>query len=321
MAVYTRLSKAEIEKHLENYQLGKLINFKEIIEGIDNSNFVLETEKGRFILTIFEQRINKSELPFFIGLKLHLALNGILCPQPISNKFGEVIANLGQKKSVIVSFLSGKILASNSNGFYQNIEVMHCGEVGKILAEMHLAAQNFKMSRINDLGVFGFEKLFLKFANLLPQYQANLDAEISQNIQLVKTLWNQDLPNAALHLDLFPDNVFFNEAKKISGVIDFYFAANDLMIYDFAIAVNAWCFDENNLFCEEKFTAMFSAYEKVRKFSAAENDFLKIALLAAAMRFLLTRINDMFFTPKNSLVKMKNPQEYLAKVRFFRQKI
>jgi len=321
MAVHTKLDKAQIEAHLQNYQLKKLINFKEIIEGIDNSNFILETEAGRFILTIFESRINQNDLPFFINLKLHLAQKNICCPRPILDNKGLVLVDLAQKKSAIVSFLSGKTLASEADGYYKNITPNHCFEVGKILAQLHLAAADFAMMRPNELGVAGFGALFAKFENLVDDYQKNLRDEILQNLDFLQKSWRLDLPESAAHLDLFPDNVFFDENQKLSGVIDFYFAASDALIYDFAIAVNAWCFDEKNIFDEKRFLEMLRGYENFRKFSQAEKDFLKIALVAAATRFLLTRLHDMFFTPKESLVKIKNPQEYLAKLRFFKSQI
>ncbi len=310
MAVYTRITKREVEEHLQNYPLGELIAFKEIIEGIDNSNFILETQKGKFILTIFESRIDKSQLPFFINLKLHLANKGICCPRPILDSKGSAIVGLKGKKSVIVSFLSGKTLR-------QNIMPNHCFEVGNQLAKMHKAAADFSMSRKNELGVNGFRPLLSKFEHLIEDYQKNLRAEILENIDFLEKSWSRDFPSAAVHVDLFPDNVFFDEKQKLSGVIDFYFAANDLLIYDFAVAVTAWCFDKKNNFQQEKFEQFLAGYEKVRKFSSAEKEFLKIALVAAAMRFLLTRLHDMFFTPKDSLVKIKNPQEYLKKLRFF----
>jgi len=321
MAVYTKLTKQEIEEHLQKYQLGKLVNFKEILEGIDNSNFILETEKGKFILTIFESRIDKNALPFFINFKLHLAQKEICCPRPILDNSGSVIVDLKGRKSVIVTFLSGKTLPNRADGYYDNITAHHCYEVGKILAQLHAAATDFKMQRENELGVQGFSALFLKFESRLEDYQKNLSAEILQDLNLLERLWKIDLPASTVHADLFPDNVFFDEKNKVSGVIDFYFAATDSLIYDFAITANAWCFDEKNNFSEEKFSEMLKGYESVRKFSADEKKFLNIALAAAAMRFLLTRLHDMFFTPKDSLVKIKNPQEYLDKLRFWKAKI
>ena len=318
MAVYTKTSPAEMEKHLEKYNLGKLINIKEIIDGIDNSNFLLATEKGQFIFTIFESRINKDSLDFFVKFKLHLAQKGIFCPHPILDNKGSAIVDIKDKKSVIVTFLNGTTLKPRSDGYYENITPHHCFEVGKIMAQMHLAAQDFVMSRPNDLGIKDWKFLFAKFESKLP---SDLWKEISQNLDFLQKSWNFDLPSCTSHLDLFPDNVFFNEAKNVSGVIDFYFAANEAMIYDFAIVVNAWCFDAENNFEEQRFDEILRGYESIRKFSQQEKNFLKVALIGAAMRFLLTRLHDSFFTPEGSLVNIKNPQEYLAKLRFFKSQL
>jgi homoserine kinase type II len=321
MAVYTRLTKLEIEEHLQKYALGKLLEFKEIVEGIDNSNFILTTDKGRFILTIFEARIGEKDLPFFINFKLHLAQKGICCPRPVLDNSGSAIVDLKNKKSVIVTFLSGAMLKVREDGYYNNITSQHCFSLGKSLAKLHEAAFDFKMQRKNELGQSGWKPLFYKFESLLENYQKNLSAEILENLNFLEKSWNHDLPQLVAHLDLFADNVFFDDNQEVSGVIDFYFAANDAAIYDFAIAVNAWCFDEKNNFSEEKFANLMRGYELVRKFSEAEKNFLKIALVGAAMRFLLTRLNDMFFTAKDSYVKIKNPQEYLEKLRFFKSQI
>lgn len=318
MAVYTKTSKEEIEQHLENYQLGKLVNFKEIVEGIDNSNFILDTEKGRFILTIFESRISEDDLPFFINFKMHLAKKGICCPRPIEDKKGEVITDLKGKKSVIVTFLSGAMLESRDDGYYDNITSVHCFEMGKVLAKLHVAAKDFPMSRPNELGISGWKIFLSKFEYLIADYKKDLGAEINEDLEFLKNNWRFDLESGATHLDLFPDNVFFDENAKLSGVIDFYFAANDSLIYDLAIIVNAWCFDEKNNFIQERFDEMLRGYESIRKISTEERDFLKVALVGAAMRFLLTRLHDMFFTPEGSLVKVKNPKEYLEKLRFFK---
>lgn len=356
MAVYTKLTKEEISRHLTNYSLGDLIEFKEIIEGIDNSNFILVTSSSggakrtsnegdeigvsntssaddmilaKYILTIFESRINKNDLPFFINFKLHLAQKGISCPRPILDNQGAMIVDLIGKKSSIVTFLEGANLKTRADGYYDNITPQHCFEAGAMLGKMHIAAQDFALKRENDLGAKGLRPLFSKFEDLTKNFtyadflsnndfvKQNIHAEIIAALEFLEKSWRLDLPSAAAHLDFFPDNLFFDKNNKASGVIDFYFAANDALIYDFAIAVNAWCFDENNNFSQEKFLALKNGYENFRKFSVAELDFLKIALCGAAMRFLLTRLHDMFFTSKNSLVKIKNPQEYLAKLRFF----
>ncbi len=339
MAVYTKLTRSQISTHLTNYSLGKLIDFQEIIEGIDNSNFIIKTTGGadsrgdnKFILTIFESRINKKDLPFFINFKEHLAKNKIHCPRPILDNKGEAIVDLQDKKSTIVTFLSGKNLQPQDDGYYSNITAQHCFEVGSMLGKMHLVAQDFAMQRKNDLGVEAWSPLFSKFKdredffNLAKNLsnslsQKNLKQEIADALIFLEKAWRFDLPSSAAHLDLFPDNVFFDENQKASGVIDFYFAANDVLIYDFAIVVNAWCFDEKNNFLQEKFLALKNGYENFRKFSPKEIDFLEIALCGAAMRFLLTRLHDKIFTPKSSLVKIKDPQEYIIKLQFFKNKL
>jgi len=316
MAIYTKLIRQEIEDHLTNYKLGTLTNFKEIIEGIDNTNLLIETTQGRFILTIFESRIDKNSLPFFINFKIHLAQKGICCPIPIVANSGASIVDLKGKKSTIVTFLNGSSLKAREDGYYDNITPNHCYEIGKVLAHLHLATADFNMSRENELSPLFLRNLFNKIQYL----HRNLRAEILENLDFLEKNWQSNLPSGASHLDLFPDNVFFNQEVKMSGVIDFYFAANDLLIYDFAIAVNAWCFDERNNFDQQKFDEMLRGYEEIKKFSAEEKNFLKIALVGAAMRFLLTRLHDMFAVPTETLVKIKNPKEYLAKLRFFKSK-
>ena len=315
MAVYTKLTKSEIEKHLINYQIGELIDFKEIVAGVDNSNFIIETSQAKFVLTIFEKRINSKDLPFYINLKLHLARKGIHCPKPIANKNGEIIVDLKEKKSAIATFLQGYNLMPQEDGYYASIKIEHCFELGKELAKMHLAAADFNMVLENNLGVFEFQNFFKKFSDSLDE---SLSDEIIKDLEFLNKSWQTKLPKFAIHADLFPDNVFFDDNSKLSGVIDFYFAANDLLILDFAIIVNAWCFDEKNNFIKEKYEAILKGYEEVRKFSSEEKSFLRLALIAAAMRFLLTRLHDKIFTPKDSLVKIKDPQEYLEKLRYFK---
>jgi homoserine kinase type II len=333
MAVYTKINQQQILDHLKNYSIGKLVDLIEIIDGIDNSNFILQTNflennqqkiiNKKFILTIFEKRIDEKDLPFFINLKLHLAKKGINCPFPILDNKGEVITKIANKNSVIVSFLEGKTLKPVSDGYYESITVNHCKEVGSILAKMHVSALDFSQKRINDLSVKNFSKLFAKFSDLVDQYHHGLKAEITENIKFVESFWIEkkidQMPSAPVHLDLFPDNVFFKN-DQLSGVIDFYFSANDLLIYDLAIVVNAWCFDREN-FNQNKFITLVDSYKKLRNINKNEEEFLEIALLGASIRFLLTRLNDMFFTEKNSLVKIKDPMEYLHKMRFFKNKI
>jgi homoserine kinase type II len=317
MAVFTKLTKSEIIQHLENYDLGELVDFKEILAGIDNSNFIIETTAGRFILTIFEGRISTADLPFFINLKMHLAARGICCPKPILNLQSQAISDLKGKKSAIVTFLSGKTLEPRPDGYYDNIMPNHCFEVGKVLARMHLAVADFDMTLTNNLGVAAFRNFFAKFANLADSFQSGLRQEISEALDFIEANWHHNFPLYPVHADLFPDNVFFDDNQHLSGVIDFYFAASDVLTYDFAVVVNAWCFDEKNQFDEIRFKSLKQGYDSIRQFSVDEKEFLKIALSAASLRFLLTRLHDFLFTPKDSLVKIKDPREYLAKLRYF----
>lgn len=316
MAVYTKITFEELSQHLKNYEAGELVEFIEIIDGIDNSNFIVKTTKNTFIFTIFESRIDKNSLPYFINFKEHLALKNISCPTPIKAKNSQTILDFHDKKTTLVSFLKGSTLKPQNDGYYYNITSNHCFQVGSILAKMHLASKDFNLSRQNDLGVKDFENLFNKFIHLLDDYDPILNKLITSTLKSLNASWKSDLEASSCHLDLFPDNVFFDEKNQISGVIDFYFSANDLLIYDFAIVVNAWCFDKTN-FNFDKFESLLNSYQKTRPFSSKELNFLETALIAGAMRFLLTRLHDMFFTPKNSLVKIKNPLEYKEKLLFF----
>jgi homoserine kinase type II len=316
MAVYTKINFEELSQHLNNYEIGELVEFQEIIDGIDNSNFIVKTTKNTFIFTIFESRIDKNSLPFFINFKEHLASKNISCPTPIKAKNSQTILDFKNKKTALVSFLKGSTLKPQNDGYYYNITSNHCFQIGGMLAKMHLASKDFKLSRDNDLAIKDFENLFDKFKHLVDGYDPNLNKLISSTLKSLKSNWKLDLEALPCHLDLFPDNVFFDEKNQISGVIDFYFSANDLLIYDFAIVVNAWCFDKIT-FNFDKFEALLNSYQKIRPFSTKELNFLETALIGASMRFLLTRLHDMFFTPKNSLVKIKNPIEYKEKLLFF----
>jgi homoserine kinase type II len=323
MAVHTKLTNQEIADFLkQNYTIGDLISYKEIIDGIDNSNFIINTTQNKFILTIFESRINEQELPFFMNLKLHLAQHQICCPKPILNNSNSPISKIKNKSASVVSFLSGATLKPEQGGLYASITINHCQQIGKTLAALHSAVVDFEGTRENDLGTLGWRNLFNKISDHIDNYQDGLKSEIESYISSLEQNWQDksssgQYPQGATHLDLFPDNVFFDEQNNLSGVIDFYFAANDLFIYDLAVTINAWCFDENNQFDEKKFQAILEEYQKVRKLEDAEQNFLKIALIGASLRFLLTRLHDLFFTPQDSLVNIKNPQEYLQKIRFF----
>lgn len=318
MAVHTQINQEELEIFLKNYQIGQLINYQGIMAGIDNSNFIINSTDNKFILTIFESRINYNDLPFYIELASHLSKKNICCPTPIKNNKNQFLTNIKNNKlASLVTFLNGKSLQPSINGLYNNITPDHCYQIGLITAKMHLNVSDFNLKRENDLGVANFTDFFAKFSSLVNDYQPNLKNKITSILQLLTNSWQYNLPSGVIHSDLFPDNAFFDNNNKISGIIDFYFAANDLFIYDFACIVNGWCFDQNNKFSQNNFNSLLNGYQQIRKFTKKELDFLNIALIASATRFLLTRLHDYFFTDKNSLVTIKDPQEYLTKIDYF----
>ena len=324
MAVHTKLTNQEIADFLQqNYAIKDFVSYKEIIEGVDNSNFIIETVSEKFILTIFESRINKDDLPFFMNLKLHLANHNICCPKPVKNNLGLIISTIKNKPAAIVSLLEGKTLKPQDNGFYSSITLDHCQQIGKILANLHNAVADFSGVRQNDLGILGWRDLFNKIADKIDNYQSGLRQEIEIYINFVEQGWSRDndFEYGVIHADLFPDNVFFDQDNNLSGIIDFYFAASDLFIYDLAIVINAWCFDADNHYNVTKYDSILQEYQNAKnpqqKFSIAELNFLKVALVGTSLRFLLTRLYDLFFTSQDSLVKIKNPQEYLQKIRYF----
>jgi homoserine kinase type II len=313
MAVHTKINTSQLQEHLQQYNIGNLVNFSEILQGIDNSNFIINTTHNKYIFTIFENRIKPQELPFFLNLKQHLASKNISCPKPILNNNQQNISYFNNKATAIVSFLDGKTLHPDSKGYYHNITQNHCFQVGETLAKMHLATLDFKEKRINDLSCLNFTNFFSEFST-----QINCSHFILQVIDFLQQKWQENLPNIACHLDLFPDNVFFDDKNNLSGVIDFYFAANDLAVYDFAITCNAWCFDELT-FNPQKYLALLTGYQKIKPFSQVELNFMPIAKIAASTRFYLTRLHNKIFTSKDALITLKDPSEYLAKLQYFWQ--
>jgi len=315
MAVYTKLTQAEIADFLTNYDIGDLLSFKGIIDGIDNSNYIIETSKDKYILTVFEQRMSQQNLPFFMDLKNFLFQNDVNCPQPILNKNGENIGLIKGKKCSIISFLNGQMLRPNNDGYCDNITQKHCCEIGRELANLHRIAPKFSQTRKNELNIEGMEKFFDNFSAQLEML--NIKEEITSYFKIIKNIKTEGITSAVVHGDIFPDNVFFDEKQNLAGIIDFYFASNDFLIYDIAVVINAWCFDGENIFDAEKQKILLTEYEKVRKIPEVEKELLSVMCLKAALRFFLTRLQDYFNTPSNSLVKVKNPKEYLEKLRFF----
>ena len=315
MAVYTNLDEDQIKDFLKLYNIGELISFSGITEGIENSNFYIKTSLGNFILTIFEKRVDIKDIPFFIKIMLHLNKNGYYCPKPICDKNKEFLKELRGKPTIIVNFLEGK--AKN------NITIENCNQVGSSMGLMHLYSKDFKIQRDNSLSFKGWKTLIKNCstavpANVLDKLQPDLIKDIQNSFDFFVKFWPHDLPKGFIHGDLFPDNVFFIN-DKITGVIDFYFSCTDILTYDLAIAVNAWCFDNKHNFLEKNYQSLLSGYSSKRKLSEDENFFLPLLCQAAALRFLLTRLFDWMHTPIEANVVPKNPEEYIIKHKYFKK--
>jgi homoserine kinase type II len=309
MAVYTEVGDAELEAFLAEYDIGEADAFKGIAEGVENSNYLLTTTRGQYIVTLYEKRVDPDDLPFFLGLMDHLSQRGINCPQPIHGRDGQALRRLAGKPAAITSFLHGM--------WPRRIAVKHCGPVGAALAGLHLAGRDFEMTRPNALSVAGWRPLFEASRSGADELGHGLARELEAELDVVEAEWPKALPSGVIHADLFNDNVFFLH-DKLSGLIDFYFACNDAFAYDVAICLNAWCFEPDRAFNATKARALLQAYEKARPLEPAERKALPLLARGAALRFLLTRLYDWIHTPANALVKRKDPLEYLAYLRFHR---
>ena len=308
MAVYTDVAADELADFLGQYAIGELLSYKGIAEGVENSNFLLHTTAGSFILTLYEKRVAKGDLPFFIGLMTHLASHGINCPQPVTNRQGEALGMLAGRPAAIITFLEG-IWPRKPNA-------THCTGVGAVLAKMHLAGGDFSMARANALSVAGWRPLFDAAAARADELQQGLRDFIAAELDYLEGgVWPRHLPQGVIHADLFPDNVFFL-GEKLSGVIDFTFACHDMLAYDVAICLNAWCFESDHSFNVTKARAFLGAYARERRLSEAEQDALPLLARGAALRFLLTRLVDFLNVPAGALVRPKDPLEYARKLRF-----
>jgi len=309
MAVYTDITDDELAQLLADFDLGEAVSFKGIAEGVSNSNFLLETETGRFILTVYEQRTNEDELPFFIGLMRWLAQHGYPCATPMNDRAGEALKRIRGKPCAIVSFLPG--LSVRRPG------VAHCRQAGEGLARLHLAVEGFPLRRANDLGQAAWAAMFAPLGEAAETLKPGLKAVIEADLARFETSWPQGLPTGVIHADFFPDNVFFH-GPEFAGAIDFYFACNDAFAYDIAVALNAWCFEPDGSFNVTAARALVSGYEAHRPLSDAERMALPVLAHGAAMRFFLTRLHDWGETPAGALVRPHDPLEYERKLAVHR---
>ncbi len=307
MAVYTEVTDEALANYLLEYDLGTAIAFRGIAEGVENSNYQLRTTTGDYILTLYEKRVDPAELPWFLGLMQHLALEGISCPLPVQGRDGNPLRQLATRPACITTFLPGV--------WPRRVRPEHCAPLGQALAQLHQAGQGYAPQRPNALGPHSWQPLLARCLAHADEIQPGLATELETALAKILRHWPTDLPRGHIHADLFPDNVFFLQ-DQISGLIDFYFAATDLLAYDIAICLNAWCFEPDFQFNVTKARAFLKAYAATRPLTSAERQALPTLCQGAAIRFLLTRLFDWLNTPPGAMVTRKDPIEYLRRLRF-----
>jgi homoserine kinase type II len=309
MAVYTDITDEELRAFLAGFDLGEALSFKGIAEGVENSNFLLETTAGRFILTVYEKRVRAEELPYFLGLMGWLADRGFPSARPVADRSGQVLQTLRGKPAALAQFLPGLSVRRPS--------VAQCREAGVGLAWLHQAGQGYGGRRVNDLGQAAWAPFFAPLGDAADSLKPGLSRVIAGDLDHLARHWPSDLPAGVIHADFFPDNVFFRESR-FSAAIDFYFACDDFLAYDLAVTLNAWCFEASGDFNVTAGKALLAGYEKRRPLTAAERAALPILAYGAAMRFFLTRLADWGPVPEGALVRPKDPLEYERKLAVHR---
>ena len=307
MAVYTEVNDDDLSAFIAGYGVGELLSYKGIAEGVENTNYMVHTTQGTFILTLYEKRVAREDLPYFLGLMEHLVSKGIPCALPVKAADGRMLGELAGRAAALITFLEGF--------WTRRPRAEHCAQVGAALAQLHLAGSDYQRTRANALGPQGWRPLFDRFSARGDEIAPGLAALIDRELECLTADWPTGLPSGVIHADLFPDNVFF-VGETLSGLIDFYFACNDLLAYDLAICLNAWCFEQDHQFNVTKSRALIKAYESVRPLNGDERAAMPMLARGAAMRFLLTRSYDWLNTPAGAIVKPHDPIAYLRRVRF-----
>ena len=308
MAVYTKIDQSEIISITKKFKLNKIIKFQGIKKGIENTNYLLKTKKNKYILTIFEKRVKKKDLPFFMKLMDKLNSYNISCPKPLKNKNGKYLTLIKKKTACIVTFVNGQDK--------KTLNIQNCYKIGKNIAKLHRTSKKIKLFRKNSMSINSLDPLLKSIKFKSKNISPNLQSVLTQSLNKIKKDWPKKLPKGIIHGDLFIDNIFFKK-NKFAGFIDFYFSCTDYFMYELAICVNALCFDKKNnkfIINNKKIKSLIKGYESVKKISLKEKNSLNILCRGAALRYLLTRVYDYFNTPKNALIKIKDPREYFQKL-------
>ena len=311
MAVYTKLEKKDIDIILEDYSIGNLEKFDPIEEGVENTNYKILVNKKKYILTIYEKRVDNKDLPFFCSLTTELFKKSFKCPLPIKNKKNEMISDYRNKKLTILSFIDGeskKYLSENDSY-----------KIGLETSKLHALTNNIDLYRKNSLSIESWVKIY----NQIKLAQKNKDASelkfIEDSLNQIKQNWHRDLPTGIIHGDIFIDNIIF-QGENINGIIDYTFACNDFFAFDIAICLNALCFDqvgEEYSFNILNARNFLKGYIKNRSLEDNEKQNMRVLCQGAALRFLLTRLIDSITQNDLALVKIKDPTEYIKKLEYF----
>jgi homoserine kinase type II len=310
MAVYTEPTDEELAALLQGWGLSAPLAFKGIAEGVQNSNFLLETAEGRFIMTIYEKSVNVADLPFYLGATETAANRGLPAARPVHTLSGATTQTIRGKTCALCTFLSGVSAKRPS--------ASQARAVGAALAHLHLALRDFPLARANDLGPGDWAKMWAGREHDADTVEFGTAAAIESDLRAIESGWPTDLPKGTIHADLFPDNVLYI-GERVSGLIDFYFACTDFFAYDIAVMLNAWCFEPNGReFDLTKGRALLAGYQSVRALSAAELNALPLLARGAALRFFLTRLIDWTTDMDGALVKKKDPRDYTSRLAFHR---
>ena len=307
MAVYTTVDDLTLAAFLSAYDLGDVLSLAGIAEGVENSNFLLRTTKAHYILTLYEKRVDANDLPFFMELMAHLVSKGINCPLPVPARDGSILQELKGRPCAIFSFLDG-----TSSRFPSR---QKCVALGRCLAAIHLNAKGVTRNRKNALGPASWQPLLDSVGERANEIRPTMQQMAQDRLNSILAQWPQDLPRGIIHADLFPNNVLFI-GDELTGVIDFYFACEDIIAYDIAVCLNSWCFEADGSFNMTKSRSLIRNYQAVRPLSEAEIVAIPILAAGSAMRFFLTRLHDWLYTPKEALVSPKDPMEYWSILRF-----
>lgn len=311
MAVYTHITDDALGDFVAKYDIGGVESCTGIAQGIENSNYMLRTGHGNYILTLYEKRVRAEDLPFYLGLMTHLAARGFPCPVPVADRQGGTLQRLAGRPAAIVSFLDGR------GADCDDLSPARCAAIGAVCARLHRDAADFGLSRPNDLTLPAWRHLFDPLAGDADSLQAGLSDWIGDELSFLEAHWPAALPAGIVHADLFPDNAFF-KGTTLTGVIDFYFACNDFLTWDLAVCLNAWCFDTNGAFLAENAKSLLRGYQDARPLTPAERDMLPVLARGAALRFLLTRLHDWFHTPDDALANRKDPLDLVPLIVFHR---